>query len=107
MPMRVKLDNPALGAECFVGSASEPISLHLTTGHDQPARPEPPITGDPGTIDITAAGKINEVAGSSLVDNSFAAPGANGCAGILAPVVDPASTCGAACLRPPAKTPRS
>src|SRR6476469_390307 len=31
MPLRVKLDNPTLGAECFIGPASEPISPPLTT----------------------------------------------------------------------------
>ena len=89
MPIRVKLDNPSLGPECFVGSASEPISLHLTTGTTSPPGPNSPITGNPGTIEILDLGKINKVAGSRLVDNSFAAPGGQGCAGILSAVVDP------------------
>jgi len=89
MPVRVKLDNPSLGNECFVGSASEPISLHLTTGTTNPPPPNSPITGNPGTVVIRGLGKIGEVAGSSLVDNSFSAPGGQGCAGILSLVVDP------------------
>jgi hypothetical protein len=83
MPMRVKLDNVTLGAECFVGSASEPVSLHLTTGTTSPPGPNGPITGDPGTLQILGNGKIGAVVGSSLVDNAFAAPGAQGCAGGL------------------------
>jgi hypothetical protein len=81
MPLKVKLDNPALGNECFIGSAAEPVSLNLTTGTTSPPPPNTPITGNPGTVVITGVGKIGEVTGSSLVDNAFAAPGANGCNG--------------------------
>jgi hypothetical protein len=90
MPLRVKLDNPALGAGCFVGSAGEPISLNLTTGTTSPPPPNEPISGNPGKLVIAAAGKIGEIAGSSLVDNSFSAPGAQGCGGpLIEAVVDP------------------
>jgi hypothetical protein len=89
MPLRVKLDNPLLGPECLVGSSSEPVSLHLTSGTTNPPGPNTPISGNPGTVEIQGDGKINKVAGTSLVDNSFSAPGGQGCAGVLSLVVDP------------------
>jgi hypothetical protein len=88
LPMKVKLDNPLLGASCYVGSDSEPITPHLTTGTTNPPSGTAPITGSTGTLQITGAGKIDIFANNSLVDNTFPVPGANGCAGLLAPVVD-------------------
>ena len=39
------------------GSVSEPVSLHLTSGTTSPPGPNTPITGKPGTIQISATGK--------------------------------------------------
>ncbi len=89
LPLKVKLDNPTLGPSCYLGSESEPIALNLTTGSTNPPPPNTPISGSPGKTVISGHGKIVSAVGSSLVDNSFAAPGANGCAGILSLVVDP------------------
>jgi hypothetical protein len=88
MPLKVKLDNPLLLNECRIGNNSEPIALNLTTGTTNPPPPNGPISGSPGTVVIGAHGKIFTITGSSLVDNAFFTPGANGCAGLLAPVVD-------------------
>jgi hypothetical protein len=95
MPLRVKLDNPllttgGLGPTCRVGTLSEPISLNLTTGTTSPPPPNTPITGSPGTAKVIAGGKIATSQGSRLVDNSFAAPGVNGCDEPLSLVADPA-----------------
>lgn len=87
MPLKVKLDNPLLLNSCYIGSDSEPLTPHLTTGTTNSSSP---MTGTSGTLEFQAAGKINVFANSSLVDNTFPAPGANGCAGPLALVVDPA-----------------
>ena len=32
LPIKVKLENPLLGNECYIGSNSNPITLHLTSG---------------------------------------------------------------------------
>jgi hypothetical protein len=87
LPLKVKLSNPALGEECYIGSESEPIVLHLTTGATDPPSPTPSISGSvaPGSA---AKGKINEPT-VSLVDNDFAVPGASGCGGVLSAVIDP------------------
>jgi hypothetical protein len=90
LPLKVKLDNPLLLESCYLGSDSEPLTPNLTTGTTKPPSGVTPLTGSRGTLEFQAAGKINVFANTSLVDNTFAAPGANGCAGPLALVVDPA-----------------
>jgi hypothetical protein len=89
LPVVVKLDNPVLGANCYIGSGSQPLVLNLTTGTTSPPAPNHPITGSPGTLELGAGeGRIGKLAGVSLVDNAFAAPGVNGC-GALPLLIDP------------------
>jgi len=88
LPIKVKLGNPLLGEACYVGSATEPIVLHLITGTTSPPPPNKPITGNPGKVSFNEAQTILTIGGNSLVDNSFAAPGANGCGGALALLLD-------------------
>ncbi len=88
MPVKVKLSNPFLGNNCYIGSNSNPVTLNLTTGTTSPPPPNTPISGSPGE-----GGNIEEkiffFKNNKLVDNSFAAPGANGCGGIFSFLVDP------------------
>ena len=79
LPIKVKLDNELLGPSCYIGSDSEPIVLHLTTGTTSPSFPNQPISGSRGTLEGAGKGKIVKIKGNSLVDNNFAVPGANGC----------------------------
>ena len=88
LPIKGKLSNPLLGEACYVGSEAEPIVLHLTTGTTNPPAPNKPISGNPGKASFNEAFTIITITGNSLVDNSFAAPGANGCGGVLSPVLD-------------------
>jgi hypothetical protein len=81
LPIRVKLNNALLGEQCLVGSAAEPIMLNLTTGPTSPPPPNTSIHGFKGTLSF--ADEIVTFAGIKLVDNSFAAPGAHGCGGLL------------------------
>jgi len=83
MPVKVKLDNPFLANSCYIGSNSNPIKLNLTTGTTAPPPPNKPITGSPGELAGEEEGLIIAAKNNSLVDNSFAAPGANGCGGLL------------------------
>jgi hypothetical protein len=78
-----------LGNECLIGSSSEPVALKLTTGTTNPPSPNKPITGAKGSVDVKDHAKIIGVNGASLVDNSFSAPGVNGCGGVLAAAIDP------------------
>lgn len=73
LPLKVKLDNPLglLGGSCYIGSNSEPISLHLKYGSGSSI-----TTKDNGAIKVITG---------TLIDKTFAAPGANGCT--LVPLV--------------------
>jgi hypothetical protein len=88
MPVKVKLSNPFLGSNCYIGSNSQPITLNLTSGTTSPPPPNTPISGAAGTAESPAPALI-ALKGGRLVDNSFAAPGANGCGGIFSFLVDP------------------
>jgi hypothetical protein len=85
LPIKVKLENPLFGSECYIGSTKEPITLNLTTG----ATTGGP-TGKPGTQKGKEKGKILEISGVSLVSNTFTAPKATGCGvlGILDGLID-------------------
>lgn len=83
MPVKVKLDNPFLASSCYIGSNTNPIKLNLTTGTTAPPPPNTPISGSPGELVGEEEGAIIALKNNKLVDNSFAAPGANGCGGFL------------------------
>jgi hypothetical protein len=85
LPVKVKLENPLLGSECYIGSTKEPIKIELTTG----ATTGGP-TGKPGTKTTKEEGKIAVISGVSLVSNTFTAPKATGCGllGILDGILD-------------------
>jgi hypothetical protein len=87
LPLKVKLENPVLGESCYVGSESEPVEPHLTTGTTSPPSPNKPISGSVGKITFSAGEDISSLP-STLVDNAFSVPGANGC-GAVPLVTDP------------------
>lgn len=89
LPVKIKLDNPFLGNNCYIGSNSKPIVINFTTGTTSPPGPNQPITGDSGEIVINPAETIIFVNGFKQVNNSFAVPGASGCGGLFAFLVDP------------------
>jgi hypothetical protein len=90
MPTRIHLESTLLGSECYIGSASEPITFHLTTGATSPPPPNEPISGSPGEVEVRNGGKLVISHNDSAVDNLFSVPTANGCGGSLAPVLDQA-----------------
>ncbi|HWX97552.1 MAG TPA: hypothetical protein VNZ01_11975 [Solirubrobacteraceae bacterium] len=85
LPLKVKLDNLLLGGGCYVGSEGEPVSLHLIYSTTNPPPPNKPIKGSI-VVSTKDGGNILVLTGT-LVDNAFAAPGANGCT-LLPPVGD-------------------
>jgi hypothetical protein len=89
LPVKVHLENPFLGSECYVGSSSQPITLNLTTGTTSPPEPNKPIKGKVGLISAKDEFEFLEVSGNKLVDNAFSAPEASGCGGIFSFLVDP------------------
>jgi len=89
MPIKVRLENPFLGKNCYVGSATNPIIWKLTTGTTSPPGPNKPISGSGGEGEFLEGGRIIELKNSKLVDNSWSAPQATGCGGILSFLVTP------------------
>lgn len=91
MPLDVLISTPtgALGPDCTIGDAADPITLNLTTGTTDPPGPNTPITGSVGTVSSTNKGLITDT-GVELVDNAFAVPGTDNCGpdGTLDTVLD-------------------
>jgi hypothetical protein len=91
LPIDVLISTPTglLGSDCTLGDASDPIPLNLTTGTTNPPSPNTAISGAPGTTSSTPKGLIT-ISGMTLVDNSFAVPGADNCGigGVLDSVID-------------------
>jgi hypothetical protein len=79
LPVRVHLENSFLGNKCFVGSKTHPVTIELTTGTTSPPLPNEPITGNVGEVKFKDEGNLIVVNNNSLVNNSFAAPEAEGC----------------------------
>ncbi|EHN10927.1 secreted protein [Patulibacter medicamentivorans] len=91
LPLRVKLDNPILGSNCYIGSAANPVLLKLTTGATSPPPPNTSITGALGTVFVEQRGRLIRNEGFRVVDNAFAAPKADGCGNLLTNwLLDPA-----------------
>jgi len=81
LPIKVHLENSTgvLGSKCYVGSSTAPIVLNLTTGTTSPPPPNKPITGKEPFLEFEPEKEIQKAKNGTYVDNSFAAPGANGC----------------------------
>ena len=90
LPLKVKLSNPFLGESCYVGSNSHPVVIEFTTGTTSPPPPNKPISGKIGTFEEEDSFALIRLKNNSLVNNSFAAPGAEGCGGIFSFLIDPA-----------------
>lgn len=89
LPVKVHLENPFLGSGCFVGSNAHPIVIDLTTGTTSPPPPNEPISGKPGELSFSEGEQLLTIKNNSLVNNSFAAPEAEGCGGLFAFLIDP------------------
>jgi hypothetical protein len=89
LPVKIKLSNPFLGSNCYIGSNSKPVVIDFTSGETSPPPPNEPIHGSAGTPEFNEEETLLTLSGGSLVNNSFAAPGANGCGGLFSLLVDP------------------
>jgi hypothetical protein len=90
LPVKIKLENPLLGGECYIGSNASPINVELTTGTTAPPLPNKPIKGKLGEVSVRAEARILVIKNNSLVNNTVAAPGASGCGigGLLNSIVN-------------------
>jgi hypothetical protein len=89
LPVQIQLSNPFLGSGCFIGSASDPVTLKLTTGKTKPPTGVTPLHGTDGTLSFFDSGAVVVADGDSIVGNTFAAPAASGCGGAFSALVDP------------------
>lgn len=85
LPVRVHLKNPLLGNSCYIGSESSPLELHLTTGETKPPAGFKPLKGARGEFEFPEEKEVAYVrlVKNSLVDNTFASPGTEGCGEFL------------------------
>lgn len=88
LPVKIKLDNPLLGGNCYIGSNSNPILLkpaNLTRPTARVVR----FNAD-GTPSTTGQMGYLSMSGASQGDSTFAVPRASGCGlfGILSGAVD-------------------
>jgi hypothetical protein len=79
LPVRVHLENPFLGNNCFVGSKAQPVIVELTTGTTSPVLPNEPITGSIGEGEFKDEFQLLILKKNSLVNNTFSVPVAEGC----------------------------
>ncbi len=89
LPLKVHLENPFLGSGCYIGSNSKPIVIEFTTGTTSPPPPNKPITGSVGELSFNGPETILTVKNNALVNNSYAAPSAEGCGGAFSFLIDP------------------
>jgi DNA-binding beta-propeller fold protein YncE len=81
LPVKIQLQNPALGPSCFIGSDQDPIVLHPQNTDFSNAQS---IGGffsfDPnGTPNLAGLDASLLITGAVQGDDTFAVPGANGC----------------------------
>lgn len=89
LPVKVHLENPFLGSNCYVGSSSSPLIWELTTATTSPPPPNTSIKGSAGEPEFIDEGRILKLKNSKLVDNAWSAPTASGCGGVLSFLVNP------------------
>jgi hypothetical protein len=75
LPLKVHLENSTgvLGSNCYIGSASAPINLHLVTGTSGS------LTGTVPNYVFNPATEIVKGTAGKFVDGTFKAPEAHGC----------------------------
>jgi len=71
--VKVKLSNPFLGEECYVGSNEAPITVPFSTGSSGP------LKGKIGRIVFENGGESLVIWGDTLVASEFESPGVHGC----------------------------
>jgi hypothetical protein len=82
LPVKIHLENPALGSSCYVGSTASSINLGLTPFTTSPPAPNKPISGEPAGEPVAEKSRpavSTSSAPGKLVDNGYAVPGASGC----------------------------
>ena len=85
LPVKVHLENPFLGSNCYVGSNGSPVVWNLTSGKTADEK----LEGSAGKIEFLEGGLILRLNENKLVENAWAAPKASGCGGLFSFIIDP------------------
>jgi hypothetical protein len=96
LPIKIRLENPFLGSNCYVGSEKSPVIWNLTSATTSPPLPNTPISGAGGEGEFLEEGRIIALKNNKIVDNAWAAPGVSGCGGfpaelLLNPIINAAA----------------
>jgi hypothetical protein len=83
LPVKVHLENAILGSSCYLGSDSKPLQIDFTSGTSGK------LKGSAGKVVANEEFTLITISGGKLVNNTFSAPGVNGCGGIFSFFVDP------------------
>lgn len=83
LPVKIKLDNPILGSNCYIGSSSNPVQIEFTTGKSGATK------GSPGIVNFNKQYTHVTLDNARIVNGRFAAPRAEGCGGIFSSLIDP------------------
>jgi hypothetical protein len=83
LPAKVHLQNPILGSNCYIGSNEHPVQIDFTSGTSGS------LKGSAGEFSANEAFTLLTFSGGRLVNNTFSAPGVEGCGGGLSFLVDP------------------
>jgi hypothetical protein len=75
LPVKIHLENSILGSKCYIGSDSSPMTIPFTTGTSGK------LKGSAGALTFNPSFTITNISGGALVNNTFTAPGVNGCGG--------------------------
>ena len=78
-PVMIHLSNKFLGKSCYVGNTAQPINVGFISGETSPPPPNTPLHGQLGNVSVIGEGTELKLAGTVLVNNSYAAPGVTGC----------------------------
>jgi len=83
LPVKIKLESPLLGSNCYIGSDERPVQLDLTTGKSGS------VEGGTGKPSRNAQSTWSTFSGGRLVSNTFSTPAVQGCGGIFSFFFDP------------------
>jgi len=85
LPIYIDLDNPLIGPNCKIGSASKPIVLDTITGTTNGT---PPVSGRQGDI-VFPTPTVTEIQNNVTVDNTFSVPKAQDCGYLGGALINP------------------
>ncbi len=101
LPVKIKLDNPLLGSNCYLGSDTKPIQIDFTTGKSDA------VKGSPGVVNFNKELTRVIIDDGRLANGTFDAPSVEGCGGLYSSFIDPLVNTALACLPDQEKTRRS